>query len=331
MKYLQESAILFTIILVILRNIYLDTNNPYFIINTQEDLCGLPLPGYMSLAFMANAGKIRLQMNGAVKQLISPCMLLFSGYDKINAFEKNTQSIISFSFKPEFVNGNLTPDRLEDGNFHDPDDIHDRGLMDMFLTRNDFYSGVIGLQAQDCLKLSGWLTDMENESLMRNESIADHMHITRNDGFGYVRILRRLLQILFLLDDIRGSRYARRQINDDESIVEFITEYIHKNYNSDISFGSLCHLAHMNRTSLSQKFKKLTGRTPMEYLQNYRLNVACEMLTYSKLSVKKIAEISGYKYDTYFIRQFTEKIGVSPTEYRLSEGFETMEGRYDSL
>jgi AraC-like DNA-binding protein len=55
------------------------------------------------------------------------------------------------------------------------------------------------------------------------------------------------------------------------------------------------------------------------------------MLTYSKLSVKKIAEISGYKYDTYFIRQFTEKIGVSPTEYRLSEGFETMEGRYDSL
>ena len=56
--------------------------------------------------------------------------------------------------------------------------------------------------------------------------------------------------------------------------------------------------------------------TSIGYLLHYRLKIACEALTHTGLSIAEISEATGFQYDTYFIRQFTKKMGVSPTEYR---------------
>jgi YesN/AraC family two-component response regulator len=56
----------------------------------------------------------------------------------------------------------------------------------------------------------------------------------------------------------------------------------------------------------------------MEYLLKHRIKIACETLTHTNLSITEIAEAVGFKYDTYFIKQFTTKMGKTPTEYRHS-------------
>ena len=81
----------------------------------------------------------------------------------------------------------------------------------------------------------------------------------------------------------------------------------------------LCALIHMNRTTLNRKFKEQVGFTEMDYLLRHRIKIACETLTHTGLTLAEIAEAVGFKYDTYFIRIFEKKMGMSPTEYKQNE------------
>ncbi len=65
-------------------------------------------------------------------------------------------------------------------------------------------------------------------------------------------------------------------------------------------------------------FKELTGYTAMGYLLTYRLKMAESLLTHTDMSLNEIARAAGFEYDTYFIRQFTDKRGMTPTEFRNS-------------
>ena len=54
----------------------------------------------------------------------------------------------------------------------------------------------------------------------------------------------------------------------------------------------------------------------MSYLLSHRLKVAGDLLTHTGMSLNEIARSTGFEYDTYFIKQFTAKRGISPTAYR---------------
>jgi transcriptional regulator GlxA family with amidase domain len=54
----------------------------------------------------------------------------------------------------------------------------------------------------------------------------------------------------------------------------------------------------------------------MGYLLQYRLKVAGDLLTHTNMSLNEIARATGFEYDTYFIKQFTAKRGVTPGIYR---------------
>ena len=63
-------------------------------------------------------------------------------------------------------------------------------------------------------------------------------------------------------------------------------------------------------------FKKATGKTPMEFLEDARMNDAKDILDKSTLIISEIAEAVGYSDPLYFSRTFRKHFGVSPTEYR---------------
>ena len=88
------------------------------------------------------------------------------------------------------------------------------------------------------------------------------------------------------------------------------------NYAQNITLGDLCNLVNLNRTSLNQKFKQQFSCTCMEYLLRYRLKISQELLSNTNMKIDEIAQNCGFKYDTYFIRQFTQKLGISPAAYR---------------
>ena len=66
-------------------------------------------------------------------------------------------------------------------------------------------------------------------------------------------------------------------------------------------------------------FKKLTGNTPLEFVNKTRIESACEMLKNENQSITEIALDCGFESLSYFIRRFKEQMGVSPNEYKKRE------------
>lgn len=268
-----------------------------------EEFKGLPLQDRVTFALITS-GKGTFVLNGKPTTLTAPCMLLLSQYDQLRLEESSRLAAKSFSFKPIFVNSSLTFERLAANEFWELEDEHDRNMMNLFLKRDDYYDGTIDLPPQTYLRISEWLAIMGTETY------------AQSDGYWTCRIRRYLLQTLYLLDDIYMNRKMPNTIKREKSQVDVILEYIHTNYANEISLDLLCKVANLNRTSLNRKFKAQTGRTAMDYLLSHRLKIACDALTHTNLNLLEIAEAVGFKYDTYFIRQFEAKMGISPTNYR---------------
>lgn len=98
-------------------------------------------------------------------------------------------------------------------------------------------------------------------------------------------------------------------------ISEIIT-YININYGNDISLDTLSKEFSISTAHLSRAFKKVTGISFIEYLNNLRVNEAQKLLLDTKFSILEIAEKVGYQNNTHFGRIFKSITGSSPREFR---------------
>ena len=67
---------------------------------------------------------------------------------------------------------------------------------------------------------------------------------------------------------------------------------------------------------LSRKFSQTTGVSIMSYLEDYRINVATDLLKGSERSISEIADQVGYYDANYFTKIFKKVKGITPKEFR---------------
>ena len=91
---------------------------------------------------------------------------------------------------------------------------------------------------------------------------------------------------------------------------------IHQDYPSQLTLGDLARTAGMSRTGFSQHFRALIGVPPIEYLTQWRMLSAGDMLERPDLPVSDIAARSGYDSEMAFSRAFKRTFKLSPTQYR---------------
>lgn len=73
---------------------------------------------------------------------------------------------------------------------------------------------------------------------------------------------------------------------------------------------------HISKDTLNRIFKKYYNRTPYDYLLCKKIEVAKKMLVTTNFSVQYISHTLSYHNERYFSDLFTNKVGLSPTEYR---------------
>lgn len=97
--------------------------------------------------------------------------------------------------------------------------------------------------------------------------------------------------------------------------------YIRSNFDRAVSLEDMSKVAGMSPKYFCGFFKEMTGKTPVEYLNSYRIERAWNMLTHSDLSVTEIAYSCGFNDLSYFIRTFKAVKGSPPARLRknLSE------------
>ncbi len=197
-------------------------------------------------------------------------------------------------------------DNLEDSIDIDPQYTYDRTKLYMFTKHTELFQGIITLTPQNYIHINELMLMIGAETF------------SQSDGFWTCRIRRMLLQLLNSLYDIFADQRKLKFFETPESYnpATVCAEYIHNHYTENIALSTLCDLVNLNRTSLNQKFKAQFSYTCMEYLLNYRLKISQELLSNSNMKIHEIAESCGFKYDSYFIKQFTAKLGVSPATYR---------------
>jgi len=91
------------------------------------------------------------------------------------------------------------------------------------------------------------------------------------------------------------------------SYVTSAVEYIHHNYSYTITIDDIASYIGISRSHLFRAFKLHTGTSPKEYLTNYRIAQACNLLKQSDLSVQSVANSVGFDNGLYFSKVFHQK------------------------
>ncbi|MEY2195696.1 bifunctional transcriptional activator/DNA repair enzyme AdaA [Neobacillus sp. BF23-41] len=110
----------------------------------------------------------------------------------------------------------------------------------------------------------------------------------------------------------------------DSEWVALITEYINKNFIEKLTLETLANIAHGSPYHLHRTFKKIKGITPVEYIQQVRVNAAKEYLIHTNKAIADLAICVGMPNASYFITLFKKKTGHTPAQFRQMSKMEKM-------
>lgn len=95
-----------------------------------------------------------------------------------------------------------------------------------------------------------------------------------------------------------------------------VIKYVDNHFHEKICISVVAKKCLISQYKFSREFKQENGITFREYLINYRLDKARELLNDSKLSVGDVSFAVGFLDHSYFARMFKSRVGLSPSEYR---------------
>lgn len=164
---------------------------------------------------------------------------------------------------------------------------------------------------------------------LNNESVSDVIIISqvkeiisayKEKGAGWeLNIKSLLLKIIYYMAYynkfiIKGNLVSRD--NYKIQLIKKTINYIHLNYGSKIYIEDLAREINMSTQYFCRFFKSLTGKTPIDYINYYRIEQASKIL---KTENKKILDVSlqvGFENFSYFIKKFKEYKKCTPSRFK---------------
>ena len=95
---------------------------------------------------------------------------------------------------------------------------------------------------------------------------------------------------------------------------------IHDSVNTPWTVESLAEAAGMSRSAFAARFKELLGQTPLEYVTEWRMQKAMQLLQQRDKKLIDVARSVGYQSDAAFSKAFKRVVGANPGEY-VKRGF----------
>ncbi|SHH60424.1 AraC family transcriptional regulator [Clostridium grantii] len=99
-------------------------------------------------------------------------------------------------------------------------------------------------------------------------------------------------------------------------VIKNIINYIHENYENKIYVESLAKIANMNTQYFCKFFKAHTGKTPIDYVNQYRIEKAIKFFENEDKKIIDICYDVGFENFSYFIKKFKEYKKYTPAKFR---------------
>lgn len=117
-----------------------------------------------------------------------------------------------------------------------------------------------------------------------------------------------------------GRWHTSEQLLDHDAkaqkAVRRVLSLIEENYAQELTLADMAAAAELSPNYFCRYFKKIAGCSPVEYLIDYRLNMAAYMLITTDDSISDISLACGFNDASHFIKFFRRKKGVPPRNYR---------------
>ena len=104
----------------------------------------------------------------------------------------------------------------------------------------------------------------------------------------------------------------------EEGYIQRLKQYVEDNYPFPITVASMASHVGLERSYLYRIFMHGIGMSPSDYLRQFRLERAAELLKDGRLSVTEVAESVGFSDISHFHRVFHNRYGTTPKLYRES-------------
>lgn len=122
---------------------------------------------------------------------------------------------------------------------------------------------------------------------------------------------------LLLLEEIERVSRELPSVNlKNTDRIQSMLSYIHQNYMYKISLEQIAGAASVSTRECLRCFRETIDKTPVEYLMDYRLDMAKKLLKETKMSITEISYHSGFSGSAYFGKIFRQRCGMTPMECR---------------
>ena len=141
----------------------------------------------------------------------------------------------------------------------------------------------------------------------------------------YLKDFERMMHFFKMMDIIGRSEshlhlaskeYLKTRFTTGNKRIATIHEYLMKNYKEEVDLKKLAAMVNMAEGSLCRFFKMNMGMTVFEYLNQIKIEFACQLLMDKDLSILEVCFDCGFNNLSHFNKQFKKKTGVPPSEYR---------------
>ncbi|MGN7413178.1 helix-turn-helix domain-containing protein [Paenibacillus sp. SAF-068] len=154
-------------------------------------------------------------------------------------------------------------------------------------------------------------------------------HETENSPAFQLNVQRIVQDIWIILWNNLLSKEEEGNRKHHNSRVLKMIEYLHTNYSSKFSLSDMATHCNVSRGECCRYFKKMMHMTISDYLMEYRVSSAVELLQSTDLAISEISESMGFSSQSYFIESFKKKMKLSPLAYRkLLRGTSNGNGLY---
>lgn len=160
------------------------------------------------------------------------------------------------------------------------------------------------------------------QNILMIEKILKMIMLSKEEPYGYEFEIRAELCKFWclLLEETKEIRMRNVPGNTaDVERIKIMIQYIQEHYMERITLDKIAASANISSRECTRCFQRCIDNSPVNFLNNYRVRMAAQMLVQTGDSILTISENCGFSTNSYFGKVFHETMGCTPLEYRKNK------------